>query len=76
MFTFIQYRTYDICPGPVFQREFNGGVRFAIRLTIFGNGGVCCMIGVTIYGNPDKYASVIYHLEPFFNVNSMVMSIV
>ena len=29
--------TYDICPGPVFQCEFNGGVHFVIRLTIFGN---------------------------------------
>ena len=76
MFTFIQYRTYDICPGPVFRHEFNGSVCFVIRLTIFGDGDVCCMIGVTIYGNTSKYASVIYHLEPFFNVNSMVMSIV
>jgi hypothetical protein len=37
MFTFIQYGTYDICPGPVFRWEFNGGVYFMIRLTIFGN---------------------------------------
>jgi len=37
LFTFIQYRTYDIWPGPVFQREFNGGVYFVTRLTIFGN---------------------------------------
>ena len=35
-----------------------------------------CVIGVTIYGNTNKYTSVIYHLEPFFDVNSMVMSIV
>ena len=35
--TFIQYGTYDICPGPVFWWEFNGGVHFVIRLTIFGN---------------------------------------
>ena len=32
--------------------------------------------GVTIYGNTDKYTSVIYHLELFSGVNSMVMSIV
>ena len=37
IFTFIQYGTYDICPGPVFQCEFNCGVHFVIRLTIFGN---------------------------------------
>ena len=37
IFTFIQYDTCDICPGLVFQWEFNGGVRFVIRLTIFGN---------------------------------------
>jgi hypothetical protein len=34
------------------------------------------VIGVTIYGNTGKYASVIYHLELFFNVNSMMMSVV
>ena len=43
MFTFIQYGTYDICPGPVFQCEFNGGVRFVIRLTIFGNFLKCAI---------------------------------
>jgi len=26
-----------ICPGPVFQWEFNGSVSVVIRLTIFGN---------------------------------------
>ena len=40
------------------------------------NGDVCCVIKVTIYGNTNKYTSVVYHLELFFNVNSMVMSIV
>ena len=40
------------------------------------NGDVCCVIKVAIYGNTNKYTSVVYHLEPFFNVNSMVMSIV
>ena len=37
IFTLIQYRIYDICPGPVFRCEFNGCVHFAITLTIFGN---------------------------------------
>jgi len=37
IFTFIQYGTYDICPGPVFWCEFNGGVHFVIGLTIYGN---------------------------------------
>ena len=37
IFTSIQYGTCDICPGPVFRWEFNGGVHFVIRLTIFGN---------------------------------------
>ena len=50
-----------ISSGTIFQWEFNGAVH--------------CVIGVTICGNTGKYASVIYHLEPFFNVNSMVMSI-
>jgi len=35
--------TYDICPGPVFQCEFNGGVHFVIRLTIFGNFSKCAI---------------------------------
>jgi hypothetical protein len=43
VFTFIQYGTYDICPGPVFRCEFNGGVRFVIRLTIFGNFLKCAI---------------------------------
>ena len=42
-------------------------VHFVVGVTIYGNTGQ--------YGNTGKYASVIYHLEPFFNVNSMVMSI-
>ena len=49
------------CSGPVFGCKFNGDV--------------CLMIGVTIYGNIDKCVSVIYILELFFDVNSMVMSI-
>ena len=30
MFTFIQYRTYGVCPGPVFWYKFNGGVCLVI----------------------------------------------
>src|ERR1700683_5532140 len=78
-----------ISSGTIFQCEFNGDVHCMIGVTICGNtissgtvfqcefnGDVHCMMGVTIYGNTGKYASVIYHLEPFFDVNSMVMSIV
>ena len=61
IFTFIQYGTYDISPGPVFQHEFNGGVHFVIGLTIFGNVFV-----LYIY---------IYVLDQFFDMNSMVVSI-
>ena len=49
------------CSGPVFWCEFNGDVRF--------------VIGVTIYGNTGKCGSVIHVLDQFFDVNSMVMSI-
>ena len=55
------YKCY-ISSKTVFQCEFNGDVR--------------CVIGVTRYGNIAKYTSVIYHLKPFFDVNSMVMSVV
>src|ERR1700733_14544720 len=34
---------HDICPGPVFRCKFNGGVHFAIRLTIFGNFSQCAI---------------------------------
>jgi len=37
LFSFIEYGTYDICSGPDFWWEFNGGEHFMIRLTIFGN---------------------------------------
>jgi hypothetical protein len=63
---YVQYGTYDICPRPVFWCEFNGGVRFVIRLTIYGNfsiyiplgpifwckfnDGVHLAIGITIFG--------------------------
>ena len=62
MFTFIQYGACDICPGPVFQYKFNGGVRFAIRLTIFSNFS--------------KYACMYMFLAPFFDVISVVMVII
>ena len=42
----------------VFWREFNGDVRFVIRMTIYGNSG--------------KHISVIYGFERFFDVNSVV----
>jgi len=58
IFTFIQYGTYDICPGPVFRCEFNGGVHFVIGLTIFGNFFVLYV-----------YICFIHH---FFSVNSVV----
>jgi len=45
----------------VFWREFNGDVHFVIRMTICGNSG--------------KHISVIYGSEQFFDVNSMVMSV-
>jgi hypothetical protein len=47
------------CSGPVFRCEFNGDV--------------CLVIGMTIYGNTNKCMSVIYVLELFFDVNSIVM---
>ena len=50
-----------MCSGVVFQCEFNGDV--------------CFVIGVTIYGNSSKHISVLCVLEWFFDVNSMVMSI-
>ena len=40
-------------------------VHFVVRVTIYGNTS-----------NTGKFASGIYHLEPFFDVNSMVMSVV
>ena len=61
-FMFIQYGTYNICPGPVFQCEFDGGIRFVTRLTIFGNFS--------------KYALYIYmFLAPFFDLISTMMVI-
>jgi len=61
IFTFIQYGTYDISPGPVFRCEFNGGVHFVIRLTIFGNFFI-----LYVY---------IYVLDQLFDANSVVVSI-
>ena len=37
VFTFNPYKTCYMCPGPVFQYEFNGGACFGIRLTKKGN---------------------------------------
>ena len=53
MFTFIQYRKYGICPGPVSQCEFNGGVHLVIGLTIFGNFSIyaCMYMFPTLYLN-------------------------
>ena len=51
-------RTCYICPGPVFRCEFNGDVRFTIRLTK--------------YGNFSKYGSVYMFQAPFFKRNSTV----
>jgi len=52
------YGTCYICPGLVFQCEFNGDVRFTIRLTK--------------YGNISKYISVYMFQAPFFKRNSTV----
>jgi len=37
------------------------------------NGDVCFMIRVTIYGKSSKQIRVIHFLEPFLDMNSMVM---
>ena len=57
----IGYRTCYICPGPVFQCEFNGNVHSMIRLTK--------------YGNFPKYRSVYMFQALFFKENSTVMVI-
>src|SRR5882724_2041824 len=59
----LTYGTYDICPGPVFQCEFNCGVHCVIRLTIFGNFFVL-------------YVCMYMCYTPFFIVNSVVTVIV
>ena len=60
----IYFYSIWICPGPVFQCEFNGSVHFAIRLTIFGNFFVLsvCICMYMCY-------------TTFFSVNSMGVSI-
>ena len=58
MFKPIGYRTCYICLGPVFRCEFNGDVRFMIRLTK--------------YGNFPKYGSVYMFQAPFFKENSTI----
>ena len=61
VFAFIQYRTYGICPGPVFRCEFNGGVRLVIGLTIFGNFSkyTCMYMFPALYLNPISTVMVI-----------------
>ena len=56
------YRTCYICPGPVFQCEFNGNVHF--------------VIGLTKYGNFSKYRSVYMFLAPFFKRISTITVII
>ena len=51
----------DTSSGTIFRCEFNGDVGFVIR--------------ATIYGKSSKQTSVIHLQEPFFSVNSMVMSV-
>ena len=51
----------DTSSGTIFRREFNGDVSFVIQVTIYGKSG--------------KHTSVIHFQEPFFDVNSMVMSV-
>ena len=51
----------DTSLGTIFRHEFNGDVGFMIRVTIYGKSG--------------KHTSVIHLREPFFDVNSMVMSV-
>jgi hypothetical protein len=87
VFTFIQYRTYDICPGLVFRHEFNGGVHVVIRLTIFGNFSQCAiyilffnvnsmMMSVCDQANHIRqslcFICMYMCCTPFFNVNSTV----
>src|ERR1700676_3921187 len=56
------YETCYICPGPVFQCEFNGNVHF--------------IIGLTKYGNFYKYRSVYMFLAPFFKRISTITVII
>jgi len=55
------YKWKDIFSGPIFQYVFNGNVRF--------------MIGLTLCTYFSKYAHIIHILDPFFERNSMVMSV-
>ena len=43
-FTCVQYRMCYICPGPIFQCEFNCDVNLVIRLGNFGNWYICICI--------------------------------
>ena len=51
----------DTSSGTIFRCEFNGDIGFVIRATIYGKSG--------------KHTSVIHLREPFFDVNSTVMSV-
>ena len=55
----------------------NSGKPISVIYVLSGefNGDVCFVIRVTIYGNRGKPISVIYVLDWFFDVNSMVMSV-
>ena len=68
IFTFIQYGTYDICSGPVFQCEFNGGVHFVIRLTIFGNFSKC-----PIYIPPGPVFQSEFNCDVYFGVRLTIL---
>jgi hypothetical protein len=60
-FTHIQYRMCYICPGPIFQHEFNRDVNWVIGLTKFGNFG--------------ELANIYMHSALIFNVDPAIMSI-
>jgi len=63
IFTFIQYGTYNICPGPAFRCEFNRGVHFVTRLTIFGNFFVLYV-----------FICVIHHFSCEYSVVTVIVS--
>jgi hypothetical protein len=55
-FTHIQYRMSYICPGPIFQLEFNCDVNLVIGLTKFGNFGELAHIYM--------YSAPIFNADP------------
>ena len=56
-----QTHKHDTSLRTIFQCELNGDVSFMIRVTIYDKSG--------------KHTCVIHLQEPFFDVNSMVMSV-